>query len=94
VLDIEVTGSEPPELTPRELAVLELCARGESRDEIGRILIIAPRTVREDIVRAREKLNASNVTTAVVACIVLGLFEVRSGRVVAVRCARQLELVA
>lgn len=57
----------------RQLTILVMCARGHSRDEIGRELYIAPRTVKQDLDDLREGLEARNVTHALSICVVRGL---------------------
>lgn len=57
----------------RQLTILVMCARGHSRDEIGRELFIAPRTVKQDLDFLREGLDARNVTHAVGICVSRGL---------------------
>ncbi len=55
----------PPQLSERELEVLELVAAGMSNREIARELILAVGTVKTHIHNISSKLNASNRTQAV-----------------------------
>lgn len=54
------------ELTPRELEVLDLIARGRSNDEIAGGLVISPATVRNHITRIFRKLDVRDRAQAVV----------------------------
>jgi DNA-binding CsgD family transcriptional regulator len=47
-------------LTDREIEVARLCARGLTCKEIGKCLLLAPRTVEHHIERARQKCEAKN----------------------------------
>ena len=49
-----------PSLTPREVAVLELVARGKSNKEIGVALSLAEGTVKTHLKRIYEKLSVSD----------------------------------
>lgn len=69
------------EPTPRQLTIIALCARGKSREEIGRALYISPWTVKVDLDRLREYIGARNVTHAVSICIVRGLLVVEDDEV-------------
>lgn len=76
--------------TPRQLEMLSLCARGFSREEIGRELYLSPWTVKVTLDEARGRLGARNVTHAVSLCIVRGYLLVDGGRV----CAAGPALIA
>ena len=52
-----VTGRGPASLTPRELEVARLAARGHTAAEIGRQLFIGTRTVETHLAHARAKLG-------------------------------------
>jgi DNA-binding NarL/FixJ family response regulator len=60
-------------LTPRELEVLRLAARGQTNRAIGEQLFISPGTVKLHIERIIEKLEVSDRTQAAVRAIQLGL---------------------
>ncbi|THV40497.1 helix-turn-helix transcriptional regulator [Glycomyces buryatensis] len=62
-LDVAVPTSSP--LTPRELAVLRLVARGLTNRQIGAELFISEKTVSVHLSRAMSKLKAANRTEAV-----------------------------
>jgi DNA-binding NarL/FixJ family response regulator len=64
----------PPaeQLTPREVEVLGLVARGLSNGEIGRVLFISEATVKTHLVRAFVKLGVSDRTAAVTAALSRG----------------------
>ena len=59
-------------LTPRELVVLTLIARGHSNTEIAGLLFLSPFTIRNRVERILEKLNARNRANAVARAILLG----------------------
>jgi DNA-binding NarL/FixJ family response regulator len=54
-----------PQLRPRELKVLRLCARGLSNKEIGRELSISERTVQAHLLNVFRKLGVGSRTEAV-----------------------------
>src|SRR6266481_2678148 len=58
-------GLRKPELSPRELEVLQCVAAGKSNKEIGTQLFIAEGTVKTHIKRVLEKLGAVGRTAAV-----------------------------
>jgi pimeloyl-ACP methyl ester carboxylesterase/DNA-binding CsgD family transcriptional regulator len=55
-----------PELTSRELAVLELLARGASNEDIALQLVITPKTVRNYVSRIYDKLGVDSRARAIV----------------------------
>ncbi|MCR2833926.1 helix-turn-helix transcriptional regulator [Parerythrobacter lacustris] len=69
------TSRERPQLSERELEVLQWMARGKSTTDIGTILGISPETVRTYSQRIYLKLKASDRIGAVVKAIKLGLVE-------------------
>jgi len=62
-----------PTLTPRELEVLELIARGDTSQQIGASLGITKRTVNAHAASVVHKLAASNRTNAAAIAVRLGL---------------------
>ena len=60
-------------LSPREVEVLRLVARGLSNAEIGRELFITEATVKTHLLRAFAKLNVSDRTAAVTTALSAGL---------------------
>ncbi len=60
-------------LTPRELEVLTIMARGATNAEIATALVISPNTVKTHIKRIYEKLNATNRTEAAARAAAMGL---------------------
>ena len=62
-----------PALTPRELEVLALLARGSTYDEVARMLSISTNTVRSYIRRTYEKLHLSSKTEAAMEAMCRGL---------------------
>ena len=62
-------GGEAVSLTQREREVLRLLADGLSNEEIGKVLFIAPETVRTHVRKAMDKLDADTRTQAVAKAI-------------------------
>lgn len=62
-----------PQLTPREMEVLQQMSQGKSNIEIGNALFIAEGTVKAHINSILSKLNASDRTQAVTSAIKRGL---------------------
>ena len=62
------TGTQKifPELTPRELEVLELLAQGASNASIAEQLVITPKTVRNYVSRIYSKLSVESRAQAIV----------------------------
>jgi DNA-binding NarL/FixJ family response regulator len=69
----EPAAPEEPALTPREVEVLGLLARGCTYDEVARMLAISPNTVRTYIRSTYEKLHVSSKTEAALEAIRRGL---------------------
>jgi DNA-binding NarL/FixJ family response regulator len=65
-----------PNLTPRELEVLELLATGANSDAIAAELFITPRTVTTHLSNIYRKLGTGNRTAAVLNAIRYGLVSV------------------
>ena len=70
-----VDDSEPApvELTPRELEILQMTARGLRPDAIAEELMMTSRTVRNHQIRAMDKLKAKNRAEAVLEAVKRGL---------------------
>jgi DNA-binding NarL/FixJ family response regulator len=64
-----------PELTGREVEVLELVARGLSNADIGKELFIGEATVKTHLIRAFAKLGVTDRTAAVTAAYADGLID-------------------
>lgn len=62
-----------PELTPRELDVLKLVAKGASNDTIAKELVITPKTVRNYVSRIYSKLHVDRRAQAIVLAREAGL---------------------
>jgi len=60
-------------LTPREVEVLRLVARGRTNEQIARSLLVSVSTVKKHIRRVVDKLGVSDRTQAAVRAIELGL---------------------
>lgn len=66
---VRPAGSQPavfPELTQRELEVLDLIARGLSNPEITRKLVLSPKTVRNHVSNILAKLQLRDRSAAIV----------------------------
>lgn len=68
-------GTKTPteKLTRREIEVMTLTALGKTRSAISQTLSISEETVKDYIVRACRKLNATNKTHAVALAVTLRL---------------------
>lgn len=64
------------DLTPRELEVLKMLARGLTNKEIGNVLAISGNTVRNHVNSIIEKLEVSDRTEAATTAIQRGIIEV------------------
>lgn len=62
-----------PELTPRELDVLELMAQGASNEAIAERLVVSPKTVRNYVSRIYSKLGVASRAQAIVLAREAGL---------------------
>lgn len=68
-------GSQNHPLTPRQLEVLELVAKGLTNQEIGDVLGISMGTARNHVAAVLEALDVTNRTEAATALVELGLVE-------------------
>jgi DNA-binding NarL/FixJ family response regulator len=59
-------GRQFPELTEREVEVLELIARGLNNAEIARRLVVSDKTVRDHVSSVFSKLNVADSAQAIV----------------------------
>jgi two-component system NarL family response regulator len=66
-----------PALTPREVAVLELVAKGKSNKEIGVVLSLAEGTVKTHLKRIYDKLGVSDRTEAALMAVQKGIVTLR-----------------
>jgi two-component system NarL family response regulator len=66
-----------PSLTPREVAVLELVAKGKSNKEIGATLALAEGTVKTHLKRIYEKLGVGDRTEAALSAVQRGIVTLR-----------------
>jgi DNA-binding NarL/FixJ family response regulator len=71
-----VVTSSPPEVSKRELVVLAQVAAGLSNKQIGGLLGISQKTVRNHLSRIFSKLGAGNRTQAVMYAMRLGLLNI------------------
>lgn len=63
----------PVQLSPREVEVLGLAARGNTNREIGRAMHVSEATVKTHLLRAYDKLGVNDRTAAVVTAMQRGL---------------------
>ncbi len=73
--EADVSLTDAPSLTARELEVLRLVSLGWKVPDISENLYISPHTVRNHIRHFRHKLKAANRLGAVVNAIRLGILE-------------------
>ena len=75
---IESSGkpAHPDELSPRELEILAMVARGQGNDEIAEQLLLSTHTVRNHIQASLEKLDAHSKLEAVMEANRLGLIQI------------------
>jgi two-component system NarL family response regulator len=66
-----------PSLTPREIAVLELVARGLSNAEIGTALSVSAGTIKTHLKRIFPKLGVGDRTAAALAAVQRGIVNLR-----------------
>lgn len=62
-------------LSPREVEVLELAARGDTNRQIGRRLHVSEATIKTHLLRAYDKLGVNDRTAAVVTALQRGLLD-------------------
>lgn len=77
-LAARVLGRSSGGLTPREMEVLALLARGRSNKEIANDLGIAERTVKQHVNALMAKLNVSSRTQAALTAVKRGLVKLTS----------------
>ena len=65
----------PVALSPREVEVLGLAARGNTNREIGRAIHVSEATVKTHLLRADDKLGVNDRTAAVVTAMQRGLLD-------------------
>jgi two-component system, NarL family, response regulator DegU len=69
------SGQQAPQLTERELQILQMLADGCSPADVAERLFIAPKTVRNHLTKAYDKLGASSRSQAIVTALQYGLIE-------------------
>lgn len=69
----------PVQLSPRELEVLALAARGNTNRAIGRAMHVSEATVKTHLLRAYDKLGVNDRTAAVVTALQRGLLVLDDG---------------
>ena len=71
--DVAPSARPFPELTDRELEILDLIARGRSNGEISESLVLSPKTVRNHVSNVFAKLDARDRADAIVRARQAGL---------------------
>lgn len=66
---------ETPELTPRELQILQMLADGCSPSDVAERLVISPKTVRNHLTNVYDKLDVGSRSQAIVVALKYGLIE-------------------
>ena len=74
-LAAQLRSPRRPELTPREVEVVALVARGLSNPDIARTLYIGEATVKTHLLRIFTKLGVADRTAAVTTAYSLGLID-------------------
>ncbi len=74
-LTARLRGPAGPQLTVREVQVLQQVARGASNADVGRALHIGEATVKTHLLRAFDKLGVADRTAAVTAAYRAGLVD-------------------
>ena len=69
------SDQQAPQLTERELQILQMLADGCSPADVAERLFIAPKTVRNHLTKAYDKLGASSRSQAIVTALQFGLIE-------------------
>lgn len=73
---LEETAEPPPQLTDREIQILQLIAKGLSNSEAARVLTLSKATVRTHLEHIYQKLEVTNRVEAVTEGIRHGIIEV------------------
>lgn len=68
----------PPDLTPREVEILQLLADGCSPQEVAGRLFISPKTVRNHLSKVYDKLDVNSRSQAIVEALRHGLIDLPS----------------
>lgn len=74
----EPAVGDVPELTPRELQILQLLADGATPAEVAERLFISPKTVRNHLTKVYDKLAVGSRSAAIVEALKLGLIDLPS----------------
>lgn len=72
-MKVKLKGEIPTHLTPRQVTVVLLKARGYSDKQVAKWLDISMFTTKRHIADIKERLGATNITQAVVLCIIRGI---------------------
>jgi len=67
---------KPPELTQRELEVVQLLRGGATNFEISQRLLISPKTTKNHLASIYQKLGATNRTQALSLAVAMGLVDI------------------
>ena len=63
---LKMDRKETEDLTPQEKNILELVSQGKTNKEIGEVLYISEKTVRNNMSKILKKINATNRTMAAI----------------------------
>ncbi len=63
---LKMDRKETEDLTPQEKNILELVSQGKTNKEIGEVLYISEKTVRNNVSKILKKINATNRTMAAI----------------------------
>lgn len=77
-----MSRNDPLALTARELEVLTLLGRGNSKPQVAQQLRLSPETVRDRLNNACQRMGVNGTLPAVIEAIRRGLIEVGDGLVV------------
>lgn len=66
---------DTPELTPREVQILQMLADGCSPHEVAERLVISPKTVRNHLTKVYDKLSVNSRSQAIVEALRYGMID-------------------
>ena len=72
---VEERVDAAPELTPREVQILQMLADGCSPHEVAERLVISPKTVRNHLTKVYDKLSVNSRSQAIVEALRYGMID-------------------